>query len=80
LNYDQIRTVVKTQFASVLEDWDDDEIKAEKSMSDLGVSSLDLVDVLYGCMKELKVKIPWEELPALVSFNDVVQLFQRKLK
>ncbi|WP_340136859.1 phosphopantetheine-binding protein [Yersinia pestis] len=44
-------------------------------MADYGASSLDIVSVVSGVMRELKIKIPRTELKNIKSINGLIDLF-----
>jgi acyl carrier protein len=47
---------------------------ASKSMKDYGANSLDIVEVVSGAMRELKVKVPRAELNTLSNIDGLVSL------
>ena len=51
------------------------EIKAE---SDLGADSLDLFELVMALEEEFGVEIPSEDLPSIVTVNDVVEYLKGK--
>ncbi len=50
------------------------EIPSDGSMSDLGASSLDIVEVISLTMREMKVKVPRSELNDLQNLGQLVDL------
>jgi acyl carrier protein len=53
----------------------DGEIDTSKSYRDLGISSLDLMEILAAAMKELKIKIPSAELSEVTTLNGLADTF-----
>ncbi len=53
----------------------DAEIDTSKSYRELGINSLDLMEILAAAMKELKIKIRSAELSEVISLNGLVDLF-----
>jgi acyl carrier protein len=51
------------------------EVDINKSYRELGVNSLDLLEILSAAMKELKVKVPSAQLSSVNSINGLVDLF-----
>jgi len=49
----------------------------ELSMKDLGINSLDIVEVVSASMRELKVKVPRSELSKLTDVNGLVDLLYK---
>ena len=48
-----------------------------RSMKDYGANSLDIVEVVSGAMRELKVKVPRTELNKLTNLDGLVGLLSR---
>jgi len=55
----------------------DDELDVNKSYRDLGINSLDLMDILTAAMKEFKVKIPREELSQINTICGLADAFAK---
>jgi len=53
----------------------DAEFDPNKSYRDLGINSLDLMDILAAAMKEFKVKIPRDEISQITTINGLVDAF-----
>ncbi len=70
---ERIEEIVKAHLADVLE-MDASEIDSDSSMSDLGASSLDIVEVISLTMREMKVKVPRSELNDLENLGQLVEL------
>ena len=52
-----------------------EEIDLNQSYRDLGIDSLDLIDILTAAMKEFKIKIPTGELAQVNTFNGLADVF-----
>jgi len=65
---------VKKHIMDVAEDVPESTINPAMSMKDLGINSLDIVEVVSCSMRELKVKVPRSELSKLTNIDDLVNL------
>lgn len=75
MNREQIVEVVKKHIINAVNDINESEIDLQKSMADYGASSLDIVSVVSGSMRELKIKVPRTELKNIKSINGLIDLF-----
>jgi acyl carrier protein len=75
MNRDLIVSVVKRHIAASVDGANESTIDLHKSMKDYGASSLDIVSVVSGVMRELKVKIPRSELKHIDSIGGLVDMF-----
>ena len=71
---DTILKVVAKHLASAVDDLDPATVDSAKSMKDYGANSLDIVEVVSGAMRELKVKVPRTELNKLTNIDGLVGL------
>lgn len=71
---DEVLGVVKKHICDISEDLSADKIDPARSMKDLGINSLDIVEVVSCSMRELKVKVPRSELSKLTNINGLVDL------
>ena len=72
---DNVLTVVRKHILDVTEDVSSaDTIDPAVSMKDLGINSLDIVEVVSASMRELKVKVPRSELSKLTNIDGLVDL------
>lgn len=71
--------VVKKHILDISEDLTEDQIDPTKSMKDLGVNSLDIVEVVSCSMRELKVKVPRSELSELTNIDGLVDILCQAL-
>ena len=51
-------------------------IEEEKMFTDYGANSLDIVEIVSGTMRELKVKIPRTELSDIKNISGLIDKFQ----
>lgn len=52
------------------------EIDPEKKFTDYGANSLDIVEIVSGSMRELKIKIPRTELSDIKNISGLIDKFQ----
>ena len=71
---DDVLTVVKKHILDVTDSVAPDSIDPAMSMKDLGINSLDIVEVVSASMRELKVKVPRSELSKLTNIDGLVEL------
>jgi len=57
---------------------DPEVIKPEATLKDLGIDSLDLVDVMLQAEEKLDIRFEDEELLGLKTVNDAVELLNKK--
>ena len=74
--FEQIKSAVSEQLGIKPE-----EIKAESSfIDDLGVDSLDLVELVMTLEEKFSIEIPDEDAEKLQKINDVTKYIEEKLK
>jgi acyl carrier protein len=76
---EEVLGVVKQHLLAVVEDLTEDQIDPVRSMKDLGVNSLDIVEVVSCSMRQLKVKVPRSELAKLSNIDGLVDLLHRSV-
>jgi acyl carrier protein len=70
---EEVFEVLKKHILDQLEDEvEEEEIIIEKSMTDLGANSLDIVEIVTNTMRELKIKIPRDDLAAIDTMKGLV--------
>jgi polyketide biosynthesis acyl carrier protein len=70
---EEVFAVLKKYIMEQLEDEvEESDIKIQKSMLDLGANSLDIVEIVSNTMKELKIKIPRDELAKINTMEGLV--------
>lgn len=67
--------VIKAQIKTALDDINVDEIDFDKPMKDYGANSLDIIEVVAGSMRELKIKVPRDELMKVETVNQLADKF-----
>lgn len=73
MNREEVMGVLKSHILDQLEgEIEDGDIDPEKSMLDLGANSLDVVEIVTNTMRELKIKIPRDELAKIKNINGLV--------
>ena len=74
MTQDEVFDVLKKNILNQLEDEvEENEIEIEKSMFDLGANSLDVVEIVTNTMRELKIKIPRDELASIDTMDGLVE-------
>jgi acyl carrier protein len=71
---DEVLAVVARHLAASVDGLDPAAIDPMRSMKDYGANSLDIVEVVSGAMRELKVKVPRTELNKLTNVDGLVGL------
>ena len=74
-----VLAVVKKHIMDVAEDLGEDRINPTMSMKELGINSLDIVEVVSCSMRELKVKVPRSELSKLSNIDGLVDLLHQSV-
>jgi acyl carrier protein len=69
-----VLTVVKKHIVDVTDGLPLEAVDPAASMKDLGINSLDIVEVVSTSMRELKVKVPRSELAKLTNIDGLVDL------
>ena len=77
LSKDEIFNIVVKHYADTVGEIDITTIKPEHSMKDLGASSRDIVEVVSSSMRELRVRVPRNELSELKNIGDLVNLLEK---
>ena len=71
---EEVLSVVAKHLAQSVDGLDATTIDPMRSMKDYGANSLDIVEVVSGAMRELKVKVPRTELNKLTNVDGLVGL------
>ena len=71
---EEVLAVVARHLAASVDGLDVASIDPQRSMKDYGANSLDIVEVVSGAMRELKVKVPRTELNTLTNLDGLVTL------
>jgi acyl carrier protein len=71
---EEVLAVVAKHLTAAVDGLDPSTIDPARSMKDYGANSLDIVEVVSGAMRELKVKVPRSELNKLTNVDGLVGL------
>jgi acyl carrier protein len=71
---EDVLAVVTKHLANAVDGLDPATIDTTRSMKEYGANSLDIVEVVSGAMRELKVKVPRSELNKLSTIDGLVTL------
>jgi acyl carrier protein len=71
---DEIFGIVQKHLCAIVETIDPAQVTCDRSMKDLGASSLDMVEVVSCSMRELRVRVPRAELSKLENIGGLVDL------
>lgn len=75
MKQEEVFEVVKKHILDQMEDeLTEEDIDTSKSMVEIGMNSLDIVEVVTNSMRELRVKIPREELSELKNLQGLIDL------
>jgi acyl carrier protein len=72
---DEIAEMITNELANHLDDVDKEDLDPDISMRDLGVNSLDLIEVVQAVMRELDIKIPRSKLADIETINGLAEKF-----
>jgi acyl carrier protein len=76
---DDVVVTVKKHIVDVSEELQMEAIDTARSMKELGINSLDIVEVVSCAMRELKVKVPRSELSKLTNVDGLVDLLYQSV-
>lgn len=77
MSRDDVRETVLKYLRDTVEELEDAEIDTSASMKDLGVSSLDIVEVVSCSMRALRVKVPRTTLGALTNIDGLIDVLHQ---
>jgi acyl carrier protein len=77
---EHVLEVVTRHLVDTIEELEGVEIDPAKSMRDLGANSLDIVEVVSASMRELKVKVPRDQLNKLNNIDELVDLLHKSVQ
>lgn len=77
---EHVLEVVTRHLVDTIEELEGVEIDPAKSMRDLGANSLDIVEVVSASMRELKVKVPRDQLNKLNNIDELVELLHKSVQ
>lgn len=65
----EILTVIEKHLIRSVDGLQEGELDADKKLSDYGANSLDIVEIVSGTMRELKIRIPRTELSSIENIG-----------
>ena len=71
----EIQDMVIRHLRENVDGLDDMEIEPSRSMVDYGASSLDMVEIVSACLRELGITIPRTRFTGLKTMDDLIDLF-----
>jgi acyl carrier protein len=71
---EDVLEVVKKHAMDTIEDLEEGALDNANSLVEVGANSLDVVEIVSLSMRELKVKVPREELMKVESFDGLIDL------
>ncbi|MEH1967628.1 phosphopantetheine-binding protein [Nostoc sp.] len=77
MDREQILNVVIKHIKLNVDGLENIEIDPQKTILQYGASSLDGVEIVSACMRELKIKIPRTEVSSFKTIDDLVELFTK---
>ena len=75
MSRDEIVELITDKLAENLDDLEREDLDPEISMRDLGVNSLDLIDVVQAVMRELSIKVPRSQLADIETISGLADKF-----
>jgi polyketide biosynthesis acyl carrier protein len=75
---EQIFKIIKESVIEVLPDINDEDIKIEGSLKELGANSIDRLDITVMCMEALQIKVPMMEFGRVKNIQGLVDLLYEK--
>jgi acyl carrier protein len=79
MSRDEIMAAVKRKAAAIIRGLQPDSIDPSKSLKHYGATSLDLVEIVSGLMRELRARVPRSELAKIDTIDGLVDLLHRTL-
>ncbi|MDZ8029567.1 MULTISPECIES: phosphopantetheine-binding protein [unclassified Nostoc] len=77
MDREQVLNVVIKHIKLNIDGLENVEIDPHKTIGEYGASSLDGVEIVSACMRELKIKIPRTEVSSFKTIDDLVELFAK---
>lgn len=72
---DDVIAVIKKHIKENLDDANVDDLDFDRSMKDYGANSLDVIEIVSCSMRDLKIKVPRNELDNIQTINQLVEVF-----
>jgi acyl carrier protein len=77
ISREEILRMIRKHVAETLEGMEEISIDETRSLVDYGASSIDVVEIVSCSMRELRVKVPRQELLLLDTVGELADLFYR---
>jgi len=77
MNKEEVIRLLVKNLKKAIPEFEDEELDTSKSYKDLGVSSLELVEIVTKTAKELGVNLPFTELTSVKTTDDLANVFMR---
>lgn len=74
---DDVIAVIKKHIKENLDDANVDDLDFDRSMKDYGANSLDVIEIVSCSMRDLKIKVPRNELDNIQTINQLIDVFQK---
>lgn len=74
---EDILVVIKKNIKATLEDIDVDNIDFDRTMKEYDLNSLDVIEIISNSMRDLKIKVPREQLEQVATINQLIDAFVR---
>lgn len=74
---DEIIEMITDELAKNLDDLEREDLDPDISMRDLGVNSLDLIEVVQAVMRELNIKVPRSQLADIETIGGLADKFAK---
>ncbi|MGD3110842.1 phosphopantetheine-binding protein [Streptomyces sp. YGL11-2] len=75
---DDVFNLVRTHLLAIRPDLAADSVRPDCSMRELGVNSLDRLDVVVATLTDLGVEVPNDELAAATDLGELAEIIQRR--
>ena len=72
---EQVLKVIEKYLINAVDEVEEGQISPEKKLTDYGANSLDIVEIVSGTMRELKIKIPRPELNDIENIDGLIDKF-----
>lgn len=80
MSKNEVLGLIMKHVKAAVPDFEGKTIETGKSYKDLGISSLDLVEIISNTMRDMKVKIPPTELANVKTTDDLIALLLKAKK
>ena len=77
LTREQVAAVIKKHALETIDGLTEEALDAAQSLTEIGANSLDVVEIVSASMRELKVKVPRNELMLIETLPDLVDLLHQ---